>query len=196
MFRRIASAIVNFILKVIYPIEIHGRENIPDERVLIMANHGHILDPFMVNMAYQRHFYVIAKTELFKIPILKHLLNNVDAFPVDRDQLDLAAIKLSISKLKDSSLLIFPEGTRNGQLIPLEGKSGAVMMASQAKVDILPMAVVGNFKLFRPVKVFIMPVRAVGEFGFERLNSQAYRSIVNSLLLEIYEKLREESDDY
>lgn len=195
MFRKIASAIANFILRLIYPIKIYGSENIPDERVLIIANHGHLLDPFMVNIAYKKHFFVIAKTELFEIPILRFLLNRVDAFPVDRDQLDMKAIKLSISKLKKSSLLIFPEGTRNKTHTPLEGKSGAIMMAAQAGVDILPLAIVGSFKLFRPVKIFIEPKRSIEEFGFERLNSAAYRSIVDTFLEEIYEKIGEESND-
>ena len=196
MFRRFASGLVNFLLKLVYPIEIYGRDNIPEERVLVLANHGHLLDPFLVNMAYKKHFFVIGKTELFKIPLLRKLLYSIDAFPVDRDQLDLRAIKTSIAKLKESSLLIFPEGTRNGSLIPLEGKSGAVMMAAQAGVDMLPIAVVGNYKFFRPIKVFILPARSVHEFGYERLNSQAYGGIVNSLLAEIYQKIQEETNDY
>ncbi|NLY72338.1 MAG: 1-acyl-sn-glycerol-3-phosphate acyltransferase [Tissierellia bacterium] len=196
MFRKFASGLVNFLLKLVYPIEIYGQDNIPEGRVLVLANHGHLLDPFLVNMAYKKHFFVIGKTELFEIPILKYILYAVDAFPVDRDQLDLRAIKTSIAKLKESSLLIFPEGTRNGSLIPLEGKSGAVMMAAQAGVDMLPIALVGNYKLFRSLKVFILPARSVEEFGYERLNSRAYSGIVNSLLSDIYQKLQEETNDH
>lgn len=196
MFRTIASALSNFILKILYPIEIVGRENIPDEKVLLIANHGHLLDPFLVNLAYKKHFFVIGKDELFKNPILKFILDRIDVFPVDRDQLDLRAIKTSIAKLHKSSLLLFPEGTRNGTLHPLEGKSGAIMMASQAHVPVLPVVLVGNYKFFRPLKVFILPSREVEAFGYTRMNSLAYKAIINALLDDIYTKLREETRDY
>lgn len=196
MFRRIASVIFNFILRVFYPVEVYGRENISKENFLIIANHGHMFDPFLVNYAFKEHFYIIGKAELFKIPILRKILELADVFPVSRDQLDLGAIKTSIAKLAQSSLLLFPEGTRNHSLDPLEGKSGAIMIASKAEVKILPMVLVGNFKIFRPLKVFILPAREVGEYGFERLNSQAYKSIVDSLLNDIYTKLREETNDH
>lgn len=196
MFRKIASGLVNFLLRLVYPIEIYGKENIPEERVLIMANHGHIFDPLLVNMAYDKHFSAIGKAELFKNPLLNRIFTALDAFPVDRDQLDLRAIKTSIAKLEEASMLIFPEGTRNGSVIPLEGKSGAVMMAAQAGVDILPMALVGNYRPFRPLKVFILPSSSVDDYGFERLNSRAYKSIIDSLLTDIYSVIQEETDDY
>ena len=193
MFRRVISGLANFILKLLYPIEIQGRELIPDdENFLIISNHGHLFDPFLVNIAFGRHFFAIGKMELFRKPLFAKLFTAMDAFPVDRDQLDLRAIKTSISKLKESSLLLFPEGTRNGTVIPLEGKSGAIMMASQANVRILPMTLVGDFKPLRPLKVVIHAPRAVEDFGFEKMNSQAYRSIVNDLLDMIYSTLREE----
>lgn len=195
MFRTIFSEISKFLLKVFYPIEVFGRENISDEKYLIIANHGHLLDPFLVNFAFKKHFFVIGKMELFKIPLLKHMLKWADVFPVDRDQFDLHAIKTSIAKLKESSLLLFPEGTRNGTHQPLEGKSGAVMIASQAQVKLLPIVLVGNYKVLQPLKVFILPPREVGEFGFTRMNSRSYKTIINSLLDDIYSKLREESHD-
>jgi 1-acyl-sn-glycerol-3-phosphate acyltransferase len=196
MFRFVASTIANFILKILYPIEIYGRENITEEKFLVIANHGHLGDPFLVNLAFKKHFFVIGKSELFKVPFFKFVLDRVDVFPVDRNQLDLGAIKTSIAKLKESSLLLFPEGTRNGTLHPLDGKSGALMMASQAKVRILPVVLVGNYKLFQPLKVYILPPREVGEFGYTRMNSHAYKTIINSLLGDIYTKLREETDDH
>lgn len=193
MLRRFVSGLVSFVFKLIYPIEIVGREEIPaDENLLLISNHGHLLDPFLVHIAFRWHFFAIGKMELFRNPLLAKFFRAIDAFPVDRDQYDLRAIKTSIAKLKESSLLVFPEGTRNGSIIPLEGKSGAIMMASQAKVRILPITLIGNFKPFRPLKAIIHPVVSVEDYGYERLNSQAYKAIVNDLLDTIYQSLREE----
>lgn len=193
MLRKFISFFVGFLLKLIYPIEIEGRENIPQhERLLIVSNHGHILDPFLIDLAYQKHFFAIGKMELFKNPLIASFFRAIDAFPVDRDQFDLKAIKTSISKLKESSLLLFPEGTRNGSIIPLEGKSGAIMMAVQAKVRILPMTIIGNFKPFQPLKVVVLPPVSVEDYGFEKMNSTSYKRIVNDLLDKIYSVLREE----
>ena len=78
---------------------------------------------------------------------------------VDREKGDLSAIKNSLKILKQNKpLVIFPEGTRNkngeeGSLGHLH--SGAVVIASMAKVPIVPIVILKRPKAFRKNAIII-----------------------------------------
>jgi 1-acyl-sn-glycerol-3-phosphate acyltransferase len=88
------------------------------------------------------------------------MIRALGAFPVKRGAGDRQAIKRSIQILKENKILgIFPEGTRskNGKL----GKAhiGAALIAIKAGVPIVPVAIIGPYRLFRPVRiVFGQPI--------------------------------------
>ena len=99
----------------LHPLDVQGRENLPDEPVLICANHSSGWDPVLLVCALASDFplRIMAKEQLFKIPIIGGFIRRMGAFPVDRGNSDIGAVKTSIKSLKDGfSLLIFPEGTR------------------------------------------------------------------------------------
>ena len=67
--------IFTFIYSVIFPTTVKGKENIPKEgAVILAANHLSNWDPPLVGTFIPRHLAYMAKEELFKVPILKNIL--------------------------------------------------------------------------------------------------------------------------
>ena len=96
----------------------------------------------------------MAKEEMFKFKPLGWFVSKLGAFPVKRGQNDLAAIKTSLKILKNGDVLgIFPQGRRSNTLEEDTAKAGAVLIASKAKVDIIPAAIDTKYRLFKPVKI-------------------------------------------
>ncbi len=67
-FYHIARFIVNIVFRIIFRINIKGRENIPqDGRLIICSNHISLLDPIMVVIAVPRPISFMAKRNYLKI---------------------------------------------------------------------------------------------------------------------------------
>ena len=63
------------------------------------------------------------------------------------------SLNTAIQKLKDGNLLlIYPEGTRFGFKKGVKPKKGVALLAIEAKVPIIPMAMVGCFKPFTKIR--------------------------------------------
>ena len=108
---------------------------------VIAANHTKFSDPFVVGTTfwYRRSFFFVAEA-VMRNRFLAWLLRGAGAIKVEREKVDIEAIKKSVKVLKEGRLLIiFPQGaitqTENVESI----KSGAALMALQAGVPILPM---------------------------------------------------------
>lgn len=121
-------------------IEIEGEENLPDkngEKFVLIAPHHSILDPVFIAIAsYPRRFMFMAKKELFDNKILAWCIKQMNAFPVDRENPGISAIKKPVARLKkdELSLVIFPTGSRFSDDI----KGGATTIARLSKKPIVP----------------------------------------------------------
>lgn len=144
-------------------LKVIGRENIPKEGGLIVAaNHTSYLDPPLVGLALwpYRKLYYVAKTELFKIPILGFILRLVNAFPVKRGKPDRLALKRASHLLKKGeAVCIFPEGTRSrdGKLQPPELGISLLVLLSGAPV--LPVAVINTDKALPRGAIMLHPAK-------------------------------------
>lgn len=129
------------ILVFIFPVKIEGRENLPkDGAVVAIANHRHWGDIVFLALALRpRMVHFMAKKEYAESKILDWMLYKLESFPVDRGEVDMKAIKLSMGYLRKKEVLgIFPEGTRNKGEGLLEFKEGAVMLAHKCNATIVP----------------------------------------------------------
>ncbi|MBQ9647952.1 MAG: 1-acyl-sn-glycerol-3-phosphate acyltransferase [Oscillospiraceae bacterium] len=152
-FYRIFHFIFYPILWLLFPFTIHGRENVPKDRAVVLCgNHAHAIDPFLICLALPRNVPVriMGKKELFDKPFLGWLLTHLGGFPVDRGHSDLAAVKTSIKTIKDGAhLLVFPEGTRVEREGDVRPKGGVVMIAMRTGAPLLPVYAGKKRKLFR-----------------------------------------------
>ena len=123
---------------ILFPWRVTGRENLPQEGgVVICANHTSFLDPILILLAAtkKRQIHVVAKAELFKIPVLGWILRGIEMIPVKRGMSDISAFKGCLKVLRDGApLLIFPEGTRVKEGHKVAAHSGAVVMAARSNV--------------------------------------------------------------
>ena len=151
------------IFKLIFFIRIEGKENVEKgKNVVLMGNHQCMLDPVLLAFCVpDREIHFMGKKELWKNKALGWLFTKVHGFPVDRGNVDMAAIRTAMGVLKEGNTLgIFPEGTRSktGHMLPL--LSGASMLGFKSGCDIVPVYIDGNYKLFRRITVRVgEPIR-------------------------------------
>jgi glycerol-3-phosphate dehydrogenase (NAD(P)+) len=101
-------------LKLYFRASRRGQDQIPASGPAIIAsNHRSFFDPFVIGTMSRRPIYYLAKSELFRNPVLAWFLSALGAFPVERGAGDRDAIRTAQELLSRGELvLIFPEGTR------------------------------------------------------------------------------------
>lgn len=151
----IGKKMVKTILTPLYRIQIIGKENFPQEGgVVVCANHIDNLDPPVVGLTSPRDIHFMAKEELFHTPILKQLLPMIQVFPVKRGMSDKKAIRTAMTLLKEGRVVgLFPEGTRSKTGEVGKGLAGAGFFALRTDAAVVPCAIIGPYKPFRPLKV-------------------------------------------
>ncbi len=123
----------------------YGRENVPEGGALIASNHISYLDPPVVASALPRRTYLVAKRELFEIPLFGWFIRKNYAFPVERDSADRTAMRHAVKLLQAGELVtMFPGGERSPDGSVQEGLPGAGFIAQLAGVGIVPCALKGT----------------------------------------------------
>ncbi|MDO4174089.1 MAG: lysophospholipid acyltransferase family protein [Eubacteriales bacterium] len=183
-FQAIAIPVVNVYDHLKYDYHVIGRENVPEDGCVVIANHTQWADPVLIATAMGNKYPIVAmaKKELFAIKPLAPLITALGAFPVDRGTADIGAIKTSLKAIKEGKkLLIFPEGTTKHA----EGdaaKEGAAMIAARTGAPILPIYVSEN-KKFRS-KVYVV----IGKpFVPEKTRTkEGYRKLADEMMKRVY----------
>ena len=137
--------------KLVYRLEVYGKENIPnDNNFIIAANHLSTLDPPLVCAVMNRGVAYMAKKELFENPFMRWWLNWLGAFAVDREKLSVSTIK-TVKNLKETDwvLGIFPQGTRQeaGEISHIT--KGFATLAKSTQCGILPIGITGTQEVKR-----------------------------------------------
>lgn len=147
----ILRPLFTIIIKVLYRPKIVNKENIPkDGSLVVAANHVHAFDPVLIGSCTKRTLHYLAKKELYK-GIKKLFFDIVGTLPVDRKNTNEGTIQKAEETLKKGGVIgLFPEGTRNRtnqDLLPF--KKGAVNFAKNTDSLIIPVAIVGEYKIFK-----------------------------------------------
>ncbi len=152
-----------------------GVENIPAATCVFASNHCSNLDPLALVPKIPQRVSLLAKTDVFKIPILSKAIRQNGLIPVDRSNKDAAAesVDQAVESLKQGlSFCIFAEGTRSrdGRLQPF--KRGAFVMAIRAAVPVVPVSLAGTQNLLRRGDWKMYPGEVVVRFGLPIDSSQ------------------------
>lgn len=125
---------------------VSGIPNVPRTGPLIVvSNHLHNLDPLVVSVAIPRPLHLMAKAELFGVPILGGLIRLSGSFPVERGKADRKAIRQAEATLVQGIAFgIFPEGTRSLTGAMSRPLAGGALIALRTGAPILPVAITGT----------------------------------------------------
>ncbi|WP_458041710.1 MULTISPECIES: lysophospholipid acyltransferase family protein [Bacteria] len=131
-------------------IRIRGAEKIPTEGSFVLApNHYSEFDPVIVSVSVWmigRAPRFLVKESLFRVPVLGWALTATGMVPVQRQSTSTSA-RDTLSGAErlattGSSVVVYPEGTltRDPDLWPMRGKTGAVRLALDSGAPLIPMA--------------------------------------------------------
>jgi 1-acyl-sn-glycerol-3-phosphate acyltransferase len=129
-------------------VEVAGREHIPSQPCIFMANHVSNLDPPILLPLFPFRTSFFIKRSLLRIPFVGYGMRLAGFIPVDRGgRLDSARESvLAASKVLASGVNIstFPEGTRsrNGVLLPF--KKGPFYLAMESGAPVVPVSIWGS----------------------------------------------------
>jgi 1-acyl-sn-glycerol-3-phosphate acyltransferase len=167
IFYFICKTIIIILSKIYWRLSAKGRENIPKEGgVLLVANHASYLDPPLIGSYSTRPVNILAKSELFKIPIFNLIIKALGAIPIRREMIDRKSLRIAVDLLKDGCvLLVFPEGTRTRNGSIGNPKPGSGLIAKMADVAIVPVYIQGSYETLPRRRIFPKPNKIKIHFG-------------------------------
>ncbi len=188
---RIVAGLMAPILRMMFRIEPKGLEHLPKSGpYILVSNHLSYLDPFAVAyllyVKLKRAPHFLAKAELFKRAPIGNILLALGQVPVYRDgaRSNEAPLRAAHAFLAAGQvIIIYPEGTltRDPDLWPMRGRSGAIRLAIESNVPVFPIAhwgidkVMGNYSnRFRPNPFTKVSMTVGPEISLDELRGRTF----------------------
>jgi 1-acyl-sn-glycerol-3-phosphate acyltransferase len=162
MFYWVVKAVLAPILRLLFRPWAEGTDYVPRTGPAILAsNHLSFSDHFFAPLPLPRKVVFLAKSEYFtgrgvKGLFSKAFFSGVGQIPVDRSggEASERALATGLRVLAGGQLLgIYPEGTRTPDGRLFRGKTGVARLALEARVPVIPCAMVGGFEFQPPGKI-------------------------------------------
>ena len=166
---------------------------------LLVSNHQSFFDPMIVGYGLSREVDYMARDTLFRNALFGRLISSVNAFPVKRDEIDIAAIKETFRRLKAGRLvLLFPEATRTFDGKIREFKPGIALLARKAKVPVVPVVVDGAFECWPRNAILPRPMVPIcAAFGqpfypdeFMQYPPEEFVRLIHGRMIELQNRVR------
>lgn len=154
-FYRFAKALVTPFYYLAFRVRVEGEENVPaNGGIILCANHISNHDPLVVGLTAPRPVRFMAKHQLFGVPVLKHIVDALGAFPVNREKPSPASLKKSIEILQTGGCFgIFPEGTRRKGASETRVHPGTAYLALKTGAPVIPVGISSKYRFFGPLVV-------------------------------------------
>ncbi len=189
----------------------HLREHYPpSDGIVVVANHLSWFDPIalahvMWNNGRAPRF--MAKEALFHAPGIGLIVSNAGQIPVYRETAVAAdSVRAAVAAVQDGeAVVVYPEGTitRDPDLWPMSGRTGAARIALQAGAPVIPIAQWGpqdvmapyakQFKMIPPKTMHMRvgaPV-ALDDLRGQPLTSQVLTTATNRIMDDLTQLLEE-----
>jgi len=166
MIYSILHVIAKIFFGILFRLEAKGTHHIPETGPVVMcSNHISYWDPPVLGTPLKRRVHYMAKAELFEVPLLSWLIRELGAFPVKRGGVSKDSIRTAQRLLQEGKMIgIFPEGTRTRDG-SAAAKRGAASLALKTGATVIPVAIIGNYKPFRKVRIHYGPPVDLSEFA-------------------------------
>ncbi len=149
-------------LKLLFRPWAEGLQHVPQSGAAILAsNHLSFSDSFFLPLVLDRQVTFLAKSDYFtgrgvKGRLTAAFFRRAGQVPVDRSggKASEAAVRTGLRILRGGNLLgIYPEGTRSPDGRLYRGKTGVARMALEARVPVIPVAMIDTHKVQPPGQV-------------------------------------------
>ncbi len=180
-------------------VKVVGIEKIdPKKSYIFTCNHVNIFDMFILNGYIPNFTRGIELDKHFKWPVWGPVIRRFGNIPISHSDPKSALVSLSkaTEALKNNiSIIILPEGhrTRDGKLRHF--MKGPFYLAHQSKADIVPMALVGAYRINRVTSLVIRPGTVTFRFGdvishqfYQQLSVRQLRDIVRAKTQQLLEE--------
>jgi len=180
-----------------------GLERIDSARTYIfMVNHVSNIDPPLLLPLIPRRTSVMAKKELFRIPLLGKTMRLGSLVPVDRANRDagIAAVRAAAEVIRQGiNMTVFIEGGRSltGKLLPF--KKGPFYLAEECVVPVVPVTISGTHAVMPKKRfastpgtvevIFHLPIEPKDFGSRENLMAEVRKAINSGLPAEFQETL-------
>lgn len=199
------------VLRTLFRPWVKGLDNLPAEGPAIIAsNHLSFSDSIFMPLMVPRPVIFLAKSEYFTGTGLKGRLTALffrltNQLPMDRSggAASAASLEAGMDVLTHGGLLgIYPEGTRSPDGRLYRGKVGVARLALQAKVPVIPVAMIGTDKV-QPIGKRLPNIRRIGMIFGAPLDFSRYHEMADDRLIQrsvtdeiMYELMRLSGQEY
>ncbi|WP_122982425.1 lysophospholipid acyltransferase family protein [Actinoplanes teichomyceticus] len=151
-----AHRTLGVLLRGLWPTTVTGLEHLPaGTGAVLAANHHAVADQLFLGVNTPRHIAFWAKAEYFRSSgirgaLTRRVVTGMGAIPVERagGRAVLTAFDAAVPILQGGGLVaVFPEGTRSPDGRLYRGRTGAVRLAAQAGVPIVPVGIRGTERI-------------------------------------------------
>jgi 1-acyl-sn-glycerol-3-phosphate acyltransferase len=193
-----------------------GREHFPATGpVIVVVNHMSDADPFVIaRFVYEagRWPQFLAKESLFHLPLAGKILTWCRQIPVRRGTTDaVRSLDFAVEAIeKDGTVVIYPEGTitKDHDLWPMRGKTGAARLHMLTGAPVIPVAMWGVQDLYNryrpkklklrthvPVSVWAGPPVDLSEWADAEPTATVLNDMTEAIMLRIRDMLGEIRDE-
>lgn len=156
---RFAALVIRPFMRTMVKWQVTGAERLTEAEggVIVAVNHTSWFDPLVVAYVLweaDRPPRFLGKESLFRVPVVGWIIAHAGQIPVYRESHDASsAIRDALRALdRGDCVVVYPEGTitRDEQLWPMSGKTGAVRLALASGRPLFPMVQWGSHLVMRP----------------------------------------------
>jgi 1-acyl-sn-glycerol-3-phosphate acyltransferase len=191
---RFVRVVLTIPLLLIYRFRAIGVDNVPYEGPVILApNHFSFFDHFFIAVLLRREVQFMAKSQLFRPPLVDFILSHGGTFPVRRGQHDDDAFITAHSILdRGGTVLMYAEGGRSRSKELGEPKPGLGRLVLESGVPVVPVAIHGSQHV-REAKRGLLAPKVTVQYGepivFERVEHPT-REQSQEVANEVFEQVK------
>lgn len=179
--------------------KVNGLENVPKkDGFIVAANHSSYMDHMIIGATIISHLnkkmHWLAKKEHFETFFQRLWHVYIGAIPLDRQSGGKGALRFAVKALKQKKIIvIYPEGTRTLTGKIQEARTGVARLALLSKSPVIPIGLIGTFRILPKGKYVPKFKRATMNIGKPMYFDKYYkRPITKRLLREVTTKIMKE----
>jgi 1-acyl-sn-glycerol-3-phosphate acyltransferase len=169
---------------------INTKEIEPGQSYIFAANHQSAFDILVLLVRLPIQFRWLAKESLFKVPVFGWAMKRTGYIPINRSQAKQAyqSLLLAARKVREgTSIVIFPEGTRQNKEPLGAFKKGGFVLAIKSQKPIVPVSIIGSANVLTKDGFWITP----GEIKVVQGRPIATAGLQNKDAEKLMQKVRE-----